>query len=127
MIRGALSWPQVLSLLGLAFGVDDERLDAFASCQHPVLLHTCPFSSNILLLYQPYLQGWGQRQACDCRCLERCCFVLAQIFLLRVSVSLVFLARVCHLPASPSLCVDVLEERQHEKAKLRMFSAYQLE
>lgn len=30
MMRGALSWPQVPSILGLGFEVDDERWDTFA-------------------------------------------------------------------------------------------------
>ena len=115
MTRGALSWPQVLSTLGLAFGVDDERWDALASCQHPVVSFKITLSFSILLLHQLYLQGWGQRQTCDCRCSECCYSVLAQIFLLQASVSLVVLAQVYHLRVSPALCArDLMKVRARD-------------
>lgn len=74
---------------------------------------------NALLRHRLYLQGWGQRQTFDCRCSERCCFVLAQIFLLLVSVSLVVLAQAYHWRVSPSLCVDALAEIQRQESEAR--------
>ena len=45
MMRGALSWPQVPSILELAFGVDDERWDALLHVSGFYRQQTC-FSSH---------------------------------------------------------------------------------